>query len=513
MQIREYGAGRVVLSEIVLETKDLCKSFYDNVVLDHVNFSCERGEIHTLVGENGAGKSTLMKIISGVYQPTSGSYYINGEEKHFHDTLDALKGGVCIIHQEFNLVPYLPVYENLFLGQLQTKKNGMLDKEGMCKTVTELAEKMDIEINPEAKISDISIAKQQMVEIMRALKADAQIIIMDEPTATLTLKEVDILFKLTRQLRDAGKTIIYISHRLNEVFDISDRVTVLKDGVTQGTRNIGEITKEDIVNMMVGRVMGDIYPPRDGKKFDKTIMEVKDFQVKPRQEGFNFTVKEGEILGITGLEGQGQRELIRALYGLHPPIKGEVYLNGKKIDLSTSYNAMKHEIAFLTDDRKIEGLFLDLPIFGNICMPILKKIKKRGMVTADMERKASEEYMTGLHIKATSSDQEVKSLSGGNQQKVMLANCLSSKPKILIVDEPTRGIDVGAKLEIYKLLQKLSREDGITIIMVSSDLPEVINISDRMLVVYNGAINAEITDVENATENSVMMYATNVAKG
>lgn len=500
------------MEKVVLETKNICKSFYDNKVLENVNFSCVAGEIHTLVGENGAGKSTLMKIISGVHKQTSGEFYINGEKMDFDTTLQAQEAGVSIIHQEFNLVPYLTVYENMFLGRLLTQKSGLTDIAQMRKQTKELAEKMEVELDPDMRVKDLTVAQQQMLEIMKAINLETQIIIMDEPTAALTLVEVEALFKMTRKLKAEGKTIIYISHRLNEVFEISDRVTVLKDGATMGTTRVEDTTKEEVVNMMVGRQMGNIFPERDGMTFTQPVLTVDGLRIKEGQDGFTFTLKEGEILGITGLEGQGQRELVRVLFGLHRALDGTVSIDGKPVKINSTKAAMKQGISFLTDDRKIEGLCLGLPIYSNISLPIIRKLKRRGMILSSYEQAETQQYMENINIKATSCAQTVKTLSGGNQQKVLLAKCLANKPRILIVHEPTRGIDVAAKVEIYNLLRKLSREEKISIIMVSSDLMEVINVSDRILVVYDGRINGEM-DGREATEEGIMRIATNIQAG
>jgi ribose transport system ATP-binding protein len=500
------------LGKVVLETKDICMSFYDNKVLDNVNFSCCAGEIHTLVGENGAGKSTLMRILSGVYQATSGEFTINGEVKCFENTLQAQEAGVSIIHQEFNLVPHLTVYENMFLGRQLLTKSKKIDIKRMRQQTLELSRSMEVDLDPDALVVDLTVAQQQMLEIMKAISANTQIIIMDEPTAALTLVEVEALFRMIRKLKSEGRTIIYISHRLNEVFEISDRVTVMKDGTMVGTDNIEDTTKDKVVSMMVGRQIDNIFPERDFPVFSETILSAEDLVLNRGQEGITFELRQGEILGITGLEGQGQREFIRALFGLQKPLSGQICMGGKPVKIGTSMDAMKLGISFLTDDRKVEGLFLDLEIYKNVSLPIVRRIKKRGFILRSYEKKATQPYMESMNIKATSSGQIVKTLSGGNQQKVLLAKCLSSKPRVLLVHEPTRGIDVAAKIEIYNLLKKLSREDNISIIMVSSDLMEVINVSDRILVIYSGRVNG-IVEGKDATEEGLMMLATNVQEG
>lgn len=499
------------LRQTVLEVKDICKSFYDNLVLDHVNFSCTSGEIHTLCGENGAGKSTLMRIISGVYTPTSGTLLINGKEVSFKNTLQAQDAGVSIIHQEFNLVPYLSVAENIFLGRQLRKKNGNIDYAAMHKRTLELSEMMHMELDPDQAVCMLTVAQQQMVEIMKAIDLDTQIIIMDEPTAALTPVEVKSLFSVMRELRDAGRTIIYISHRLNEVFEISDRITVLKDGAMVATLRVEETSKDEVVSLMVGRKLENIFPPRDKLVPGKVMLEVKNMVIAPGKDSASFSVHAGEILGMTGLEGQGQRELLRALFGLYKPASGEIYVDGKQTEIHNTKDAMACGITFLTDDRKNEGLCLDLPIYRNISLPVFKRLKKGPFLTVAAEKQEAQQYMVKMNIKAEHSGKLVRALSGGNQQKVLLGKCLSPAPRVLLIHEPTRGIDVAAKIEIYTLLKQLAREQQVAIIMVSSDLMEVLNVSDRILVIYGGGVTG-CMPAEGATEEGVMRLATGLAK-
>lgn len=499
------------LQQTVLEAKEVSKSFYQNLVLDQVNFSCKSSEIHTLVGENGAGKSTLMRIFSGVYQPTSGALFLNGKQVSFGNTLQAQEAGISIIHQEFNLAPHLSVAENIFLGRQKRRPNGNIDYAAMAMRTRELADLMNMELDPEQLVNSLTVAGQQMVEIMKAIELNTQVIIMDEPTAALSSTEVKLLFKTMRKLRDEGKTIIYISHRLNEIFEISDRITVLKDGKMIATKNTVEVTKDEVVSLMVGRQLTNIFPPRDEVQFKEICMEVKDLVIAPGKAPASFSVHAGEILGMTGLEGQGQREMLRALFGLHRPVSGEIHIGGKQVSIRSTKDAMKQGITFLTDDRKGEGLCLDMPIYRNISIPVFQRIKRGLFLTVGLEKEESAPYMDMMNIKAESSDKLVRQLSGGNQQKVLLGKCLSPAPKVLLVHEPTRGIDVAAKIEIYNLLKKLAREQKVAIIMVSSDLMEVLHVSDRILVAYDGGINGELSAKE-ATEESVMRMATNLAR-
>ncbi|GAB2044576.1 sugar ABC transporter ATP-binding protein [Agathobaculum sp. TL06] len=499
------------LRQTVLEAKDICKSFYDNLVLDHVNFSCTSGEIHTLVGENGAGKSTLMRIFSGVYQPTSGELYLNGKPVKFTGTLQAQQAGVSIIHQEFNLVPHMSIAENIFLGRQLRKKGGNLDFPAMRRRTEELSRMMRMELEPDAPVCSLTVAQQQMVEIMKAIELDTQIIIMDEPTAALTPVEVSSLFAAMRRLRDEGRTIIYISHRLNEVFDISDRITVLKDGVMAATLRTEETTKDEVVSLMVGRKLDNIFPPRDEAAAGEVRLQAEGLVIAPGKGPASFSVRAGEILGVTGLEGQGQRELLRALFGLHRLAAGKIFIDGQEVRIRSTREAMAHGITFLTDDRKNEGLCLDLPIYRNISLPVFRRLKTGPFLTVQAERQETQRYMELMNIKAESSAKLVRKLSGGNQQKVLLGKCLSPAPKVLLVHEPTRGIDVAAKIEIYTLLKKLAREEQVAVVMVSSDLMEVLNVSDRILVVYGGGVSGELAAAD-ATEESVMRLATGVAK-
>ena len=499
------------LRQTVLEAKDICKSFYDNLVLDHVNFSCTSGEIHTLVGENGAGKSTLMRIFSGVYQPTSGELYLNGKPVKFTGTLQAQQAGVSIIHQEFNLVPHMSIAENIFLGRQLRKKGGNLDFPAMRRRTEELSRMMRMELEPDAPVCSLTVAQQQMVEIMKAIELDTQIIIMDEPTAALTPVEVSSLFAAMRRLRDEGRTIIYISHRLHEVFDISDRITVLKDGVMAATLRTEETTKDEVVSLMVGRKLDNIFPPRDEAAAGEVRLQAEGLVIAPGKGPASFSVRAGEILGVTGLEGQGQRELLRALFGLHRLAAGKIFIDGQEVRIRSTREAMAHGITFLTDDRKNEGLCLDLPIYRNISLPVFRRLKTGPFLTVQAERQETQRYMELMNIKAESSAKLVRKLSGGNQQKVLLGKCLSPAPKVLLVHEPTRGIDVAAKIEMYTLLKKLAREEQVAVVMVSSDLMEVLNVSDRILVVYGGGVSGELAAAD-ATEESVMRLATGVAK-
>lgn len=492
--------------ETLIEVRNIRKSFSNNVVLDDINMNIYKGEIHSLVGENGAGKSTLMNIICGVLPRDSGMVFLEDKPIEAKTPLEATNMGISIIHQEFNLIPHLSVAENIYLGRQPLKKKHFIDFKKMDESVRELSKRLDVALDPEALVKDLSVAQQQMVEIMKALSVESKLIIMDEPTAALTPQEVKFLFDIVRSLKEQNKSIIFITHRLNEIMEISDRITVLKDGQMVNTVNVRDITRDDIISMMVGREVTNIFPVIEEKNAGDTVLEVNDLVVRSGKTGASLKVRKGEIVSIAGLEGQGQREIIRAIFGLAPILSGEIKLNGKKVEIRNTKQAVRHQMAFLSDDRKQECLCLILPIFNNISLPIMNKLTKYGFLTNGMEKSLSMGMAEKLRIKASSLNQHVRALSGGNQQKVALAKCLVCNPKLLIIHEPTRGIDVNAKIEIYKLLRDLA-DQGMAILMLSSDLLEVIHTSNRILVCYDYSIIAEM-DSKDATEESIISLAT-----
>lgn len=492
--------------ETLIEVKNIRKSFGDNVVLEDINMDVLKGEIHALVGENGAGKSTLMNIISGVLLRDSGTVLMEGEEIEVLNPLQASQYGISIIHQEFNLIPHLSVAENIYLGKQPLRTRHLIDFKKIYRSVRELSERLDVAIEPEALVKDLSVAQQQMVEIMKALSVDAKLIIMDEPTAALTPQEVRFLFDITNSLKKQNKSIIFITHRINEIIEISDRITVLKDGEMVATVDTKDITHDDIVNMMVGRKVDSIFPVIEKECNDEIVLDVRDLVVQKGKQGASFSVRKGEIVSIAGLEGQGQRELIRAVFGLEKKLSGCVKIHGVEQPITNTKQAVRNKIAFLSDDRKQECLCLGLPIYTNISLPVLDRISlKKVWVTSTMEKKYSEDMVRRFRIKAASLDLDVQSLSGGNQQKVALARCLITKPELLIIHEPTRGIDVNAKIEIYKLLRELA-DGGVAILMVSSDLLEVIHMSNRILVCYDHHIIGAV-DPKDATEEGIIGLA------
>ncbi len=493
-----------MISENILEMQGISKRFPGVKALDNVSFSCRQGEVHALLGENGAGKSTLIKILSAAYTPDGGEIRFQGELFRHQDPIAAQKAGIGVIYQEFNLVPHLTVAENIFLGREPLVSTGLIDKKHMIREAGKVLQSLglDIDVNSEAK--RLSVAEQQMVEIAKALSLNAELIVMDEPTATLTDREIDYLFGTIRTLKERGKTVIYISHRLEEIFEICDRVTVLKDGSYVGTRDVESMDKDGLISMMVGRTLADYFPPKVSHK-GKKVLEVRNLTRKGVLEDISFEAYEGEILGISGLVGAGRTEMARAIFGADPVDSGEVLIDGEIVQIRNPRDAIEQKIGFATEDRKQQGLILGLSIQKNITLPILKSLKSWGLLRLGDEKSLVDTFIRKLKIAAKDQFVKVKTLSGGNQQKVVLAKWLAKDCKVLILDEPTRGIDVGAKAEIYTLMRELTAQ-GKAVIMISSELLEVIGVSDRILVMNQGRIAGEVP-AEKATEEKIMQYA------
>ncbi|MCX7748954.1 MAG: xylose ABC transporter ATP-binding protein [Clostridia bacterium] len=499
-------------SECILEMVDIVKAFHSVKALDGVSFKVNRGEIHALVGENGAGKSTLMKVLSGVYPfgTYQGQIYINGIEQKFHNTKEAENAGVNIIYQELSLARNLSVAENLFIGN-ELIKNFLIDWDEMYKSAKELLEKVNLYISPETIVGKLGIGHQQLVEIAKALRGSNSILVLDEPTSALAQSEVENLMNLLMTLREQGVTCIYISHRLEEIFKIADRLTVLRDGKTIGTYEVKNLNEESVINLMVGRNLTERYPKKEHER-KELIFEVRNFSVKDINENkevirdVNFKLYRGEILGIAGLMGAGRTELVNSIFGAFPGVKsGEIYLNGDKIEIASPKDAIEKGIALITEDRKNFGIIATASIRENMSIASLGKIS--GTLTLDEtdERILCNGFVKSLKIKLGSVENKITSLSGGNQQKVILGRWLMTEPKVLILDEPTRGIDVGAKFEIYNIMNELI-EQGVGIIMISSELPEILGMSDRILVMHDGRISGELLR-EEATQERIMNYA------
>lgn len=491
----------------LLVMSNIHKSFPGVKALDEVSFSLKAGEVHALIGENGAGKSTLMKILTGVYKMDEGEILLEGEAVHINKTIDAQNLGISIIYQEFNLFPHLTVAENLYIRREPRKlAKWIIDDKAQRQKTREMLAEIHLDLDPNRKVNTLSVAQQQMLEIAKALALNAKIVIMDEPTSALTDAEIENLFRIIHELKRRKVGIVYISHRLEELQHIADRVTVLRDGKFVGTVDYKETSVRELVRMMVGRELGDYFPERTAKPSD-VLLEVHGLTRKKVIEDISFNLHRGEILGVAGLMGAGRTEMARALFGADHVDSGEILLEGELIQIKSPFDAIRHGIGYLTEDRKRDGLTMGLNVKENIALASIKDFTKWGGRMDDGRiGEVSKEYVDQLQIKTPSLNQLVKFLSGGNQQKVILARWLCKGTKILIFDEPTRGIDVGAKREIYNLMNQLTA-DGHAIIMISSELPEILGMSDRILTMHEGKV-AGITDRASATEESIMYLAT-----
>lgn len=487
-----------------IEMRDIHKAFGSNQVLRGVDLDLRPGEVHALMGENGAGKSTLMNILTGLLTQDQGSIMIDGVERTFNSPKDAESQGVSFMHQELITWPEMTVLENFFMGK-ELHKFGLVDNRRMKRLATGALDELGVAIDLDQPMGQLSVGQQQLVEIAKTLLNDAQVIIMDEPTAALTNREIDLLFEVIRSLTAKGVAIVYISHRMNEIFEISDRVTVMRDGVSVSTKPTAETDNDEIVRFMVGRDLEDYYPDIATAKGD-VLLKVERLTKQDKFEEISFALHSGEILGVSGLMGAGRTEIMRAIFGIDPYDTGKVYLNGEAVRFKTPQQAIQKGIGFLTEDRKDEGLLLDFSIRHNVSLTALGECAKYGLIDDKAEASLVERLAERLAIKITSIEQTVGSLSGGNQQKVVLAKWVAADTQILILDEPTRGVDVGAKREIYGLMKELAGQ-GVGIVMVSSDLPEIIGISDRVIVVHEGRITGELPKAE-LTEERIMTYAT-----
>jgi len=486
----------------ILELRDVVKKFAGVTALDNVHLEIKKGEIHALCGENGAGKSTLMKIISGAQKATSGKIIFEGENVEYNSTKDAQALGISMIYQEFNLVPNLTVAENIFLGKLPLN-NGIVDWKKLYKDTQIILENLSLKISPKTKISKLSVAQMQMVEIAKCLSINAKVIIMDEPTAALTNEEIDTLFNIIKDLVEKSISIIYISHRMNEIFSISDSITVFRDGKHVKTLQTEETNYDEIVSLMVGQNIENLYPHRDEVNENKTF-EVKNL-IGPAVDDVSFSLNKSEILAIYGLIGSGNIELSKIMYGAKKKTSGKVIINGKEIKKITPLNAIREGMGLVPDDRKNEGLVLCRSIRENISLASLDKISRFGVINRHMEKNTVFNSVEAMKIKISSPAQLVGNLSGGNQQKVVLSKMLRTSPNVLILDEPTRGVDVGAKTEIYQIMDILTKKDK-SIILISTDLPEIIGMADRILIMREGKIVKEVMK-KDATQELVLAYA------
>ncbi len=495
--------GRDHVSNAYFEIRNVSKSFPGVKALDHVSMSVDHGEIRALVGENGAGKSTLMKILNGNYQADEGSLLIDGTEVHIANPTIAAQHGISIIFQELNLVDGLSIAENIFAGRLSDNGKLINWKDIRAKAKAYL-DRIGFDADPRTEVGTLSVAGKQMVEIAKALSYNSQLILMDEPSAMLTQNELEKLFEIIRDLKAKGVSVIYISHRLEEIFSICDSVTVMRDGQIIDTKPVGDVTRDRLVEMMVGREISQTFPARE-HKIGEEVLRVENLKRRGGKASVSFSLHKGEVLGVAGLVGAGRTETMRALYGVDYIGGGTVYVKGKKISKSNPKAAKEAGIAFLTEDRKEEGLTIDFTVKSNIVMANLDKIKSGAFLNNRKENEIADKYIAAIKVKTPSRMQKVLNLSGGNQQKVVVAKWFNTDSDIIIMDEPTRGIDVGAKLEIYEIINELV-SSGKAVIMISSELPEVIGMSDRVLVMKNDAIAAELTG-EQINAVDIMRYA------
>lgn len=483
----------------ILTLKNITKEFPGVKALDDVTINIERGTIHGLVGENGAGKSTLIKVLAGIYQPNKGEIILDGKPCRFNSPIEARRAGISVVHQEIKLAEPLSVAENMFLGNVQLK-NGLVDWKGMRRRAREIVEDLGMDIDINAQVSSLTVAKKQIVEIMHAINNNSRILIMDEPSAVLTDRELEVMFRIVKQLRDKGITIIYISHRLDEIFGLCSNVSVLRDGRHIDTIPVASVDRQGLINMMVGREMGQEYPKEVGN-VGGTILEVKNLSRGILQD-ISFEVKSGEVFGISGLVGAGRTELARAILGIDKPESGEVYVRGKKVHYRTFADAIRDGLGLIPEDRKLQGLVQIMSVKRNTTLVNMKRVLHAGVISSSLEEKLSKEYADKLHVVTPSMETEVQYLSGGNQQKVVIAKWLFQNSEILFLDEPTRGIDVGAKAEIYRLINRMAKE-GKTIIMISSEMPELLGMCDRIMVMHEGHKMGELNAAE-ATQEKIM---------
>lgn len=490
---------------MLLEMRGISKKFFDVKALNQVNFNLMPGEAHAIVGENGAGKSTLMKILAGIYQPDEGDIIVHGKLVSISSPNVSKRLGISIIHQELNLIPHMSVAENIFLGR-EPRKAGLFSDFGrMVRETTTLLESFGMQLDPNALICSLSIGEQQIVEIAKAMSMQAEILIMDEPTAVLEEKEAQKLFELIHQFKSKGVAIIYISHRLNELKRFCDRITVLRDGQFVTTLPMEGLTEREIANLMVGRELSDLYPDKR-QRFGDEILRVEQLTRKPNFEDVSFSVRRGEIVGFAGLIGAGRTELVRTIFGDWQPDAGAVYWKGEKAAFRSPLDAVKAGIGFATEDRKRTGLFLDLSITQNVSVTCSRKVSKWSFIRRKLEKQFVEQKVNELNVKANKRTAPVKNLSGGNQQKIVLAKWIAADSELFILDEPTRGIDVGARKEIYEMISKFAA-GGKTVIVISSELPELLGLCNRIFVMHHGKIKG-VLDHTVANEQNVMALAT-----
>ena len=490
--------------DLILRMKNITKTFPGVKALDNVSLDLYKGEVHALLGENGAGKSTLMKVLNGIHDQDSGEIYFHGKRVDFVGPREAQQAGLSIIHQELKLLPDLTVAENVFLGR--EKVNGIfVDFDDLKERTAEILDQLGVEIGPDTKVRELNIGSQQMVEIAKAISQEAEVLVMDEPTSSLTPSEAELLFDLIERLTEQQISIIYISHKIEEIFRLCDRVTVLRDGAKVGEVDVDDTDRDHLVKMMVGRDIEERFPEIENNRSQK-ILEVKNLSVPNKVKDASFDVYKGEVLGIAGLMGAGRTELAKTIYGAFEPEEGTIYYKGDKIKLNSPREAIDLGFYYLSEDRKEEGLVLTESVEHNISLSIVEKLRKLGLIDNQEEGKIARKYIDELSIKTPDEKRLVKNLSGGNQQKVVIGKVLSTEPELVILDDPTRGIDVGAKREIYDLIDDFVKQ-GVAVILISSELPEVLNLSHRILVMHEHSIAGELK-AEDATQEKIMNLAT-----
>lgn len=496
----------------LLRLEGICKSFPGVQVLKNINLVFRRGSVHALMGENGAGKSTLMNIVFGYHHPDSGKLILNGEKTSIADPLDAQTKGIAMIHQENSLIPYLSVMNNIFLGNYP-RKGPMIDEGRLKEETQKLLADLEIEgIKPTTLVENLSVAQKQLVEIAKALSRKPTLLMMDEPTATLTDKETTTLLKIIARLKKEGVAIVYVSHRIEEVFSVADEITVLRDGEVITHQAVKDIAIDEAVKLMVGRDLGNqLRRVKDGserKHSEEIVLEVRNLNSSGKFHNISFQLKRGEVLGFGGLVGAGRTEVVEAVFGYAPADSGEIIIHGKKVDIRHPHDAISHAMAMIPEERKVKGLFGVLDVKENINVVSYKKHMRRGLISKKLEEKAAWDYVHALSIKTPTIYKKAGNLSGGNQQKVILSRWLQTNPEILILDEPTHGIDVGTKAEIYRMIHELT-DKGMSIILISSELPELMTLSDEIAVMCQGTIR-KILPTEEATEENIMLYATGI---
>ncbi len=499
------ASGAVPKAEYLLSAEGIRKEFPGVVALDDVEFKLKRGTVHALMGENGAGKSTLMKILAGIYTPDKGDVKLKGTEIRLKSPLDALENGIAMIHQELNLMPFMTVAENIWIRREPKNRFGFVDHREMNRITARLFDRLKIKIDPEIEVRHLSVANRQMVEIAKAVSYESDVLIMDEPTSALTEREVAHLFEIIRDLREQGIGIVYITHKMNELFEIADEFSVFRDGKFIGTHASSDVTRDDIIRMMVGREITQMFPKEEVPIGD-VVLSVKNLALDGVFRDVSFDVRAGEILGIAGLVGSGRSNVAETLFGVTPASSGTISIDGKTLSIDSPNTAIRNRMAFLTEDRKDTGCLLILDILENMQIAVLQdRFVKGGFVTEKQITAACEEMSRKLRVKTPNLQERIENLSGGNQQKVLIGRWLLTNPRILILDEPTRGIDVGAKAEIHRLVTELAR-NGVAVIMISSEMPEVLGMSDRIMVMHEGRVTGFLDRAE-ATQIKVMELA------